>query len=205
MTVCHHFSWNHMQLKWQILFSALSLEIGGLNGGESSRPEPGAKDVDLKLYQRERGLLENLSQSQRKLTCERPVPITASLAEGHHLAEIYCTITWGATVTVCKIKALRWNHRAAELYNQEPIWKYRYTPAFLKAPIALQTCSIKAIGYLTVASLLLFESKLFVIHFLFTTWQFWVRMQHQLEKHFLKKMQVTAVCHKQLIDLVLPY
>lgn len=64
-----------------------------------------AEDVDLTLNQRASGLLENLSQSHRKLTCEGPVPITASLAEGHHLAEIYCTITRGAAVTVCKIKA----------------------------------------------------------------------------------------------------
>lgn len=52
----------------------------------------------------QKGVLGNLTHCWRKLTCEGPVAVTGSLEEGHHLAQIYGTITWGTTMTGCKIK-----------------------------------------------------------------------------------------------------
>lgn len=67
--------------------------------GGSGHPEPrGPKDVDLKL-QRAGGRPPGKSLTEPEKIILRGVQppslttITASPAEGHHLAEIYCTIT----------------------------------------------------------------------------------------------------------------
>lgn len=114
------------------------------------------------------------TQARGNLPAQVQSPITASLAQSHHLAEIYCTITHSVTVTVCKIKALRWTRRAvAEFYNQESFWKYRCTlgPPFFgcnfTSNLQHQSNHWPYSGFIVVVVCCCFK----LIRFLFTPWQ----------------------------------
>lgn len=100
MIVCHYFKLHAVQMTKSATLSA------GERQEDSQRRGERADDVDLKAYERAGGCGKISRRAERKLTCASRLP---SAAEGHHLAEIYCTITWGTAVIVCKIKARRWN------------------------------------------------------------------------------------------------
>lgn len=163
MTVSHHFhGWVHIKLQWQLLWSFECRNCFVLGKKKRVKPELRLKNVDLKLYQRQRRAHGKSLAEPEKINLLESSPYYCFTDSGspsgrdllHNYQRRYSD-------SVQNKGPQMESEQQLNSVNRSCFWKHRYTQGFLKASILLLTCCIKAIAWL-MASLLLFEIGLFV-------------------------------------------